>query len=110
MIFDQGFNTIDWTIQYDWLILGAEINHVVIVNNRKFSVKLKKNSILQNVHCKGGFIFLYIIINDTERVFSCTLNPDFIWDQKWNCMDPCFWLEHIKTLIISYFLFENSRI
>ena len=48
--------------------------------------------------------------NDTESVFSCTLNPDFIWDQKLNSMDACFWLEDIKTLLISYFLFENSRI
>ena len=32
-------------------ILGAEINHVLVVNHQKYDVKLQEKSILQNVHC-----------------------------------------------------------
>ena len=34
--------------------------------------------------------------NDTDHAPKCTFNPDPIWDQKWNYMDPCPWENHCK--------------
>jgi len=38
-------------------MLGTEIYNVV--NNWKYDVSCRKNSILQNVNCKGVIIFVY---------------------------------------------------
>ena len=43
-------------------ILGAEINHVLVVNHQKYDFKLQEKSILQNVYYIRVFIFLDIII------------------------------------------------
>ena len=116
-------------------ILGAEINHVLVVNHQKYDVKLQEKSILQNVHYIRVFIFLNIIIyilyiyylfftsfnaqNEahvslvqstqnlpkftmTQKAYfhalKCTFNPNPIWDQKWNYMDPYYRVINVTLL------------
>ena len=93
-------------------ILGAEINHVLVVNHQKYDFKLQEKSILQNVYYIRVFIFLDIIIyilyiyylfpKFTMKVYfhaiKCTLNPVSIWDQKWNYMDPYYRVINVTLL------------
>ena len=32
---------------------------------------------------------------------KCTFNPDPIWDQKWNYMDPCVGVKNFKNKIFT---------
>ena len=71
------------------LILGAEINHVVIVNSWKYDVKLQKKFhtaefILKCSTCTKKKLPKFTI---TQKVYfhdpKCTFNADPVWDQKW---------------------------
>ena len=135
-------------------MLGAEINHVVIVYTQMYDVKLQKKihtaeciqqrSVHFSVHhilslkqmlAKLRLLMQYIFLKYTYtknfpnftltlKVYfhapKCTFNPDPIWDQNWNFMDPCSLLithtyetklvyKTVKSTHFKYFVSQRLR-
>ena len=88
----------------DWL--GAEINHVVALNNWKYDIKLLKIIHTAEFFLQGSVYFSEVKYTYTKKTYQrsqwhkkyfhatkYTFKHDLMWDPKWNYMDP--WLYYV---------------